>query len=384
MFAALFGAACFGQSPQEPPQTWSFGIIGGGALTDPVYNIVQGAPGIFHGRSFSGSHDWIAGLTIEHPLFAGLSVEAQAEYRELHQSVEGIENNGEPNSVSPAPIVTYEFPVLAKYRLHRGRFEPFLEGGPSFRTTGNLNGVFPSHYGATAGVGVAFRLANFEFAPVLRYTRWQADAQAYFGVAKQDQVEVLLGISRRMNRGDSTRAPRFAMGLAVGTGLGSDYRTLNGVPTTTFAIVNNVIVAVPATVDQSGSASAIAGLATEFALPLRLYAEFDALHHPLCVTQSTTSSLGFTYTRTGCGVTWEVPLMVKYKFGSGRLKPLLAAGPSARTGQGIGNVGAAGAVGLEIRAGSLRIAPTVRYTRWSGNGVVVTRNQVEFITEFLL
>src|SRR5580704_16001026 len=95
-------------------QSWSFGIAGGGSLTDGVYNIIT--PGTTPERSFSSSKDYLAGLSIEHPLPAGFSVEADVLYRELHQTTEGLEASG-PNSVSPSPVVTWEFPVLAKYRF---------------------------------------------------------------------------------------------------------------------------------------------------------------------------------------------------------------------------------------------------------------------------
>lgn len=74
-------------------------------------------------------------------------------YPELHSTFAGIEPDGTLNSISPSPVVTWEFPVLAKYRFSEGRFRPFIEAGPEFRTTGNLN-FSPSRYGGTAGFGI--------------------------------------------------------------------------------------------------------------------------------------------------------------------------------------------------------------------------------------
>jgi hypothetical protein len=370
-------------------QSWSFGIAGGGSLTDGVYNIVT--PGPVPERSFSSSKDYLAGLTVEHPLPAGLSAEADVLYRELHQTTEGLEASG-PNSVSPSPVVTWEFPVLAKYRFRASKLDPFIEAGPTFRTTGNFNGVFPSHYGVTAGVGIATHWGAFDFAPVIRYTRWEPDVMQSGAQSKQDQVELLLGISRRTRWGSSASGSRFSMGLAVGTNLVSDYPMMSG-PTTINQIIPNpggqgfTIQPVPATGNQSGSNSAIAGLAAEFGLPWMLYGEIDGLHHPLCRTDHTVSSTGFVYNSSGCGTSWEIPFLAKYKFGSGRMKLLLEAGPSVRTPSEIGVYGITAGAGLEIRTGVLKIAPCVRFTRWApvNAGVSpVTRNAVELVTEFLL
>ena len=48
--------------------------------------------------------------------------------------------------------------MLAKYRFHWSKMNPFVELGPSFRTAGNLNGTNPSHYGFTSGLGVEMHL----------------------------------------------------------------------------------------------------------------------------------------------------------------------------------------------------------------------------------
>ena len=48
-------------------------------------------------------------------------------------------------------VVSWDFPVLAKYHLAKLGRAPFVEAGPSFRVAGNLNGYNPSHFGVTAG-----------------------------------------------------------------------------------------------------------------------------------------------------------------------------------------------------------------------------------------
>ena len=363
-------------------QSWSFGLAGGGSLTDAFQRIEE-----FHQLEYSQSKDYIAGVTVERRLGSGFSVEADALFRELHLTDAFVEPDGTLNSVSPAPVVTWEFPVLGKYRFRGGRFQPFVEAGPSFRTTGNLN-AYPSHYGVSAGVGVAVPFGNFEFAPVIRYTHWVPD---YNGTkTNADQLELLASISRRTHWGE--QGSRFAMGLAVGTNLVSDYPVFSGRASTGLAAIpapggGLTIETVPATVDQSGSNSVIAGLAAEFGLPWRLDSEIDGLHHPMCVTDHKVLSTGASGTFSGCGPAWEIPLLVKRKFGAQTVRPLVEAGPSFRTPVSIGGYGVTAGVGAEIRAGALRIAPVVRFTRWApakAGYAPVGRNSVELVTEFLL
>ena len=41
-----------------------------------------------------------------------------------------------------------------------GRVQPFLEGGPAFRTEEDAAGVEPSQFGVTIGAGAAFHLGK--------------------------------------------------------------------------------------------------------------------------------------------------------------------------------------------------------------------------------
>ena len=79
-----------------------------------------------------------------------------------------------PIGFAPNTVVTWQFPVLVKYKFPLGRLSPFLEGGPSFRSAGNLNRSDPSHVGVSAGVGVEAQWRRLRIAPRVRYTRWAA------------------------------------------------------------------------------------------------------------------------------------------------------------------------------------------------------------------
>ena len=91
-----------------------------------------------------------------------LSIEVDGLYHELEFTRAGIEPDGSLNSVSPAPVVTWESPVLAKYRFTFPLITPFVEAGPAFRTSGNLNGASPSNHGFVAGVVQKRTYGSFE------------------------------------------------------------------------------------------------------------------------------------------------------------------------------------------------------------------------------
>lgn len=193
-----------------PGESWkrrfSFGVAGGVALTDAFgYESTTSIPLLAGGppeqvglRSYSTRKDYAVGPMIEVSLpWRGLLVEIDALYRPMSLTTAVVLPGGTLNSVSPATVVTWEFPVLAKYRFTSGKVRPFIEAGPSFRASGNLNTAAPSVYGGTAGFGVEAHVGKVKISPVFRYTRWAADAAvAPFGSpTKRDQVELLAGFS---------------------------------------------------------------------------------------------------------------------------------------------------------------------------------------------
>ena len=193
------GESTFGQSSGRQ---FSFGVIGGAALTDAFgYERSGSITGTGGGteqiglRSYSTRKDYIIGPMVEIGLpWRSLSVEIDALYRPMSLTMAAVLPNGTLNSVSPATVVTWEFPALAKYRFTSGKLEPFIEAGPSFRVAGNLNDAAPSVYGGTAGLGVEAQVGKLRISPVVRYTHWAADA-AFGAQTKRNQVELLVGVS---------------------------------------------------------------------------------------------------------------------------------------------------------------------------------------------
>jgi hypothetical protein len=148
-------------------------------------------------RSFSDSNNYIIGPMIEVHLPFSLSIEADALYRPLSLAVE----NQLPTIVSRSVIdpVSWEFPVLGRFRLPFPIVKPFVEAGPSFRTVGSNRGYL-SNKGFLMGIGVELKVSRVRFGPEIRYTRWGDDARPSPGVgfqppSSQNQGEFLLGLS---------------------------------------------------------------------------------------------------------------------------------------------------------------------------------------------
>ncbi len=116
---------------------------------------------------------YLAGLMAQMNVVGNFSLEADAIFKPLRAG------SPTPNVQTPFSVLTWQFPVLAKYRWSRRVWTPFAEAGPSFRLAGNLNGYNPSHYGMTIGGGMETRTHGMRLSPALRYTRWAADALAF-------------------------------------------------------------------------------------------------------------------------------------------------------------------------------------------------------------
>lgn len=123
----------------------------------------------------------------------GFQLEADAVYRPIreHYTTTGV-LLGKPYAQSGnSPFVTWQFPVLAKYKLPLPllgyKLRPFVEAGPSFRIPDSV-----THFGFTAGAGVSAHLGPVNIAPAVRYTRWQADP---FGQIKANEANLLVGFT---------------------------------------------------------------------------------------------------------------------------------------------------------------------------------------------
>jgi hypothetical protein len=277
---------------------------------------------------------------------------------------------------SPQPVATWEFPVLAKYRFQRRKVNPFLEAGPSFRTTGNLN-TRPSHHGIAAGAGFEIKWRSLKIAPAVRYTLWAGEKHTQGLQTAPDQVEILVGFSRESESDWRPLGRHIFLGFTLGTNLSGDFRTSN--------IAHE---GQPPAYLTSGPRSFIYGPTVEVRLPHRLSLEVDALHRPISHALETTSTFdGRQIRSTARLATWVFPVLAKYGFSVRGLEPSIALGPSFRMRQSFSDsspYGVAAAAGLEIHLGPMRITPAIRYTHWGPNRQAggPFRNQVEALVGF--
>jgi opacity protein-like surface antigen len=388
-------AACILFAPPGAfAQRLSFGVIGGGSLTDafpeqtflflfagPVPSPVAGE------RFYSPAKDYIVGGLIELRFNEQWSLEVDGMFRKLHMTTAAVLSNGSLNSVSPSPVITWEFPILAKYRFQAWKVKPFVEAGPSFRTAGNLNGTDPSHLGITAGFGVETHSRSLKIAPAVRYTRWASDGRSPGSSSTgPNQVELLVGFSSEAESNWRPLGHRVAVGVVMGTNVTGDFsatsHTLNLIDETGTSLVTFV--------NSSGPRSFIVGPKVELQLLYRLSVEVDALYRPVSSASEQIDGNGMRQSGTYRYVTWEFPVLAKYKFPIRGLDPFAELGPSFRLPQALTELspyGVTAGAGVEFGLLSrLKIAPTIRYTHWAPDGPFafsrVHRNQCEFLAGF--
>jgi hypothetical protein len=360
----------------------SFGVIAGGSVTEDFHNITPGADPIV---AYSTPKRYVVGAMLELALRAGWSLELDGLFHPLGYTNAFVEPNGVLNSVSPATVVTWEFPVMAKYRFQRGRLSPFLEGGAALRTTGNLNGANPSHTGFIAGAGIEMPLGRFRFSPEVRYLHWAADP-SFVVRSNSNQVELLAAFSTAPAAGGHVFGSRISFGVVAGATLTPDFPTNQ-----TKGIVITGTGSEPFTqTNTSGPRSFIAGPEVEVRASHGFSVEADAIYRP--EKQRGTSTIfgnGQSYSYTSSVTTWQFPVLAKYRIGQSRFQPFLEAGPSFRLASALtraATYGATGGIGVETHLSRLAIAPAVRFTHWGPSSFEIQggafRNEAELLAGF--
>jgi len=177
----------------------SFGVAAGWGLTDSLKirsssftDPAEGEVIFAEGLSLTKP---IAGVMIDIKLPMSFSLEVDGLYRPLNASDLAIVSNGTVSSQVRFTVLTWDFPIVAKYRLPVVQRRLFVELGPSLRAAGNLNGARPSHEGMTAGTGIELRRGKLTISPAIRYTRWKTDDKRIGRQTAPNQAELLLGFS---------------------------------------------------------------------------------------------------------------------------------------------------------------------------------------------
>jgi hypothetical protein len=144
------------------------------------------------------------------------------------------------------------------------------------------------------------------------------------------------------------------------------------------------------------------GPTVEFALPYRLRFEADVLYKRLDQTDHRFLSPTFGTIQRLAANSWEFPLLLKYVWQQGAVGPFGVLGGSIRrinsfdysqetfsgssynivrgqVEEGHTQGGWVIGSGLRFNLSVVKISPEVRYTRWTSDTFLPTRNQVEFL-----
>ncbi len=393
-------------------QKVSFGVITGAQLTDDFRSLAcpdlavsqlalpSGCPRVL-GAAISvsnASRRFIIGPKLDLRFSPSLSVEVGALHREIrsHETTTFTFTLCPPDqypdcrtlvpTTHSATITqfTWEFPVLGRYRMISHKLSPFIEGGSSFRPAENREQI-----GITAGSGVELRLRTLRLTPGLRYTHWGYNGK-YVG-ANQNQVQFVLGID-----GPESTEPISGFGYKVSLGVVAGLALTDGLRTRSYSFSNTLGID-PATgglaaaggtvIVNSNRTSPVVGIVTEIAMPKHISMELVGLYRPLNARDIVFSN-GVTSERRFTVLTWEFPLLVKYKLPIRRANPFLELGPSFRASGNLNGAnpsrhGITTGIGIELRQRGITIEPTLRFTHWAADsraGVMTTHpNQVELV-----
>lgn len=165
-------------------QPFGAGIKVGAPFTDAI-SIVSGTPP----DANISNHRYIVGPYGEVRLPGGFSVEVDALYRSFDASFRGA---------SQVAAGSWEFPVMAKYKLLKGPVKPYIEGGLvlSHLTGSDLNITHASNYGVTLGAGLEIHALMLRISPEVRYDGFffHDFSSNSFVQSNRNQAMVLVGI----------------------------------------------------------------------------------------------------------------------------------------------------------------------------------------------
>jgi hypothetical protein len=353
-------------APDAFAQHVSFGVVVGGYANRDFDSRYIPNPGFLPSIVHSDSGGYIIGPSVAFRLHPRLSLGAEALYKPLHY-----------NSYGPATVVTWQFPILARYSFRsESRVRPFIEAGPSFRTAGNLNSSNPSHFGVSAGLGAETQWRSVRIAPRVRYTRWAADPSWVLARTRSDQLEFLVGFSHAKTSGDFPLGRRISIGAVVGSTLLDDFAA------STDSRPGGV------TYQTSSVRSFVAGPLVEVSLSQRFSIEGNAITRS---TRGVTKVLGacptqemrvcsWSFSSTGF---WEFPVLAKYRLTTSSWRPFVGLGPAFRLAkEEQSSYGVTAGVGVETQWKRIKIAPVLRYTHWGPNGLSYAnhlRNRVQVL-----
>ncbi len=185
LFVVLFCQAAFGGD------WYAIGLRAGVPLTDAFDTVVSGGINLK-----SATKRFTIGPSAELVLPFGFGVEVDALYKRTTVEFSGDDKTGEQTTGS------WEFPLLAKFRLPGAGLRPYLAGGVSFRHFGDLvafaTGPDRSTSGIVFGGGLEIKIKRLRISPEIRYTHWDSGRSGNTTGPlsyNQNQVDFLMGFT---------------------------------------------------------------------------------------------------------------------------------------------------------------------------------------------
>ena len=383
--AALFGILLLSVFSPASAQKIKLGVLAGASPTDDYRN----ASFTFTGATMrvQNASQW---FTIGPTLNVGLTDNISAEIDAIRRRVRHTELTifEEPLELPTGTISqigpflrdghTWQISAVGKYTFSGARVRPFAELGLSFLPIENRDKT-----GITAGSGVELPVGRVSFTPTIRYTRWVTNPDPG---AIANQLQFLVGIHENSkSRRPTIMGRSLSLGFVVGTG------------------ITKLLKEEFDPVSQRGSTSdphtPIAGI--RFGLPIteNFSLEVDGLFrgtHSIDGALNPDGSIQRTVHSGTAFLTWEFPLLARYKLPVTKVAPVFELGPSVRItahtnqSESYSPHGVTAGVGVAARLKKMNISPTLRYTRWAAdkrlNGrepaIGTSPNQVEVVVGF--
>lgn len=228
------------------------------------------------------------------------------------------------------------------------------------------------------------RAGSWLISPQLRYTRWAREGALDLVQSKPNRVELLVGFSRGAASNWRPLGSRVALGVIAGATVTDDFRTR------TFTSTNIIDGTTVTSVQSSGPKSLILGPSVELQVGKGVSVEVNAIYRPIR-SESRIESSAYPGIGAGKRVTWEFPILARYTVPFSKLALFFELGPSLRTpqeiyGASLSTYGVTTGVGVEARAGRLKISPALRYSRWAADsprgGSHTLQNQLALVAGF--
>ncbi len=119
--------------------------------------------------------------------------------------LDGLYQPYEFRSAVPFPVQTsassWQFPLVAKYKILPGPIKPYIEGGVAFARLTNIGEVpeldHENNFGIVAGAGIEFKLGPVRISPEIRYNNWTDrffNSPGGYLRSNQNQATFLVGL----------------------------------------------------------------------------------------------------------------------------------------------------------------------------------------------